>query len=902
LTTAAVIAAHDSGFLSGHHNPWLVALSVVIAFTAAYAALDLASRMTAARGRARAAWLVGGAFAMGLGIWSMHYVGMLAFRLPIPVRYDLPTALLSLLAATFASAIALWVASRSEVSHAASVGASVVLGCGIAVMHYTGMSAMRLSATVSYDPALLVASILVAILVSLAALWRGVFLRDPAASGWGLRKLATAALMGLAISGMHFTGMSATRFRLTTFTFTPPPGFDISILGTAAMVVLTFTVLGLAITTSLLDRRFAVRLARLHASEEQHQTFLRQVIDNNPHLVFVKDWDGNYVLVNKATAEFYNTTVDKVVGRRDSDFNRHPEQVESFLRADREVMSSQRVKLIPEEPATNARTGETHWFQVVKVPLSSSKGGTPQVLGIGTDITQRRQAEENLRRTGQMLQTLIDAAPLAICSLDTEGRVRIWNRAAEELFRWSAEEAAGQVMPIVPPEDMHAFKASLGQVLAGEPLAGLVVRRRRRDGMMLDLRISAAPTRAQDGSIDGGIAVIEDITERKSLGEQLRQAQKMEAVGQLTGGIAHDFNNLLTIVITNAGLMADQLTPEQADVRAELAELQRAALRGADLVRKLLAFSRRRALELRPLNLADVIREAETALRRLLPATVQVSAQCEGVTGPTINGDAGAIEQILFNLATNSRDAMPNGGSFRVRLHRAWLDEDHRRTRGWGTSGEYIVVAVSDTGCGMTPQVRARVFDPFFTTKEVGKGTGLGMAMIYGLMKQHSGYIDLESEVGRGTTVRLFFPAASGTPVPSTADPTRSAALGGTERILVVDDEEGIRRSALRVLTRYGYSVEEATDGEGALELLNNGASDVDLVLSDIVMPRKGGLALYEELRSRGKRVLLMSGYTSGDFDALNQVQPSLRILHKPWTVTDLLRAIRAALDEQASV
>ena len=890
-------ADETARYLASHHEPWLIALSVLIAATASFAALDLASRVTTTSGRGRLVWLVGGAFAMGLGIWSMHFVGMLSFHLPVPVRYDITTVLLSLLAAAFASVVALWMVGWSQLGPVRAALGGIAMGGGIATMHYTGMAAMRLSATVSYDPLLLAASVLLAILVSIVALWRGFLLHDPAASGWGLRKLEAATLMGVAICTMHYTGMAAARFKLTAFHLIPPPGLDISVLGSAAMAVLTFTVLGLAIATSLRDRRFAARLAALHVTEEEHQKFLRQVIDTNPHLIFVKDWEGKYILVNKAIAEFYGTTVERLLGRRDTDFNHHPEQVERFLAADREVMTNKQVKVIPEEPATNVRTGETHWFQVVKVPLVSPRDGSPQVLGVATDVTDRRQASVALRHTTQTLQTLIDASPLAICALDAQGRVRSWSHAAERMFGWAAAEVIGEVLPIVPPEAMPAFRASLARVLAGEALPGLVVQRRRRDGMMLDLRISAAPTRAQDGTIDGIIGIMEDITERKSLGEQLRQAQKMEAVGQLTGGIAHDFNNILTIVITNAGLMADQITPEQADLRTELAELQRAALKGADLVRKLLAFSRQRALELQPVSLADVVRDAEASLRRLLPVTVQVSTQVDGV-GATITGDAGAIEQILYNLATNARDAMPNGGGFRVRLHRAWLDEEHRRTRGWGSTGEYIVIAVSDTGCGMTPEVRARAFDPFFTTKEVGKGTGLGMAMVYGLMKQHGGYVDLESEVGRGTTVRLFFPITSTAAVQSPTEP-ESASLSGKERILIVDDEDGIRRSAVRVLTRYGYSVQEASDGDGALELLGNGGPPVDLVLTDVVMPRKGGLALYEELRSRGRRVLLMSGYTSGDFDALNQAQPGVRILHKPWSVTDLLRAVRAALEEE---
>jgi len=299
-------------------------------------------------------------------------------------------------------------------------------------------------------------------------------------------------------------------------------------------------------------------------------------------------------------------------------------------------------------------------------------------------------------------------------------------------------------------------------------------------------------------------------------------------------------------------------------------------------------------------NLADVLTETERALRRLLPKSVEVSSQIDNAGPFTIQGDVGAVEQILFNLATNARDAMPDGGTLRLAIYRAWLDKEHRRTHGWGTPGEYIVIAVSDTGCGMSPETRTRVFEPFFTTKGPGKGTGLGMAMVYGLMKQHSGYISLYSELERGTTFRLYFPAAAAGTQPSEARPDAVAPVGGTERILIVDDEEGIRRSAGRVLRRSGYAVEEAADGEEALALLSGAERPFDLVLSDLVMPRMGGLALFEKLQGRAgnSRLLLMSGYTAEDVRALNQAQPGLKFLHKPWTITDLLRRVRAILDE----
>jgi nitrogen-specific signal transduction histidine kinase len=411
--------------------------------------------------------------------------------------------------------------------------------------------------------------------------------------------------------------------------------------------------------------------------------------------------------------------------------------------------------------------------------------------------------------------------------------------------------------------------------------------------------VCAAPTRDRDGSIDGVIALVEDVTERKNLGEQLRQAQKMEAIGQLTGGIAHDFNNLLTIVITNAALLASEIAPDRAELRAELSELQRAALRGVELVRKLMAFSRRRSVELQAIDLGQVVSDASNDLRRLLPASVEVSVQIEKAASLTITGDIGAVEQILFNLATNARDAMPDGGALRLSVRRAWLDEEHRQTRGWGTPGEYIVIAVSDTGCGMSKSVQARAFEPFFTTKEVGKGTGLGMAMVYGLVTQHRGYADLYSEEGRGTTVRLYFPAVAAAARNGVAAQDDIKPVGGSERILVVDDEDGIRRSAVRVLSKFGYSVDEAADGCAAMGVIREAKSPFNLVLTDVVMPRMGGMALYHELRREGSAVpvLMMSGHTAEDLDQLEDPLTGARFLHKPWSVTDLLRRVREVLD-----
>ncbi|MFZ5623103.1 MAG: PAS domain S-box protein, partial [Gemmatimonadota bacterium] len=634
-----------------------------------------------------------------------------------------------------------------------------------------------------------------------------------------------------------------------------------------------------------------------HAAEEalrESERQYRSLFEFSADAVFVAGPDGEILAANPAACRMLDRTEEELKSLGRAGIVDATDPALATMLGERDRAGMYRGEL------TFLRRDGSRLICDVTTFLHPDSEGRMRSSTIARDVTARRAAEQELQRTTQVLRTLIDAAPLAIYALDLEGRIRSWNPAAERMFGWSAAEAVGQPLPIIPPEAVPEFHERIRRVAAGESISAVEVRRCRRDGQAIDLRLWAAPTRAPDGRIDGIIAINEDATERKALAEQLRHAQKMEAIGLLTGGIAHDFNNLLTIIITNAGLVADRVAPEQTEMRIEIAELQRAATRGAELVRKLMAFSRRRDLELRPLNLVDVIRDTERTLRHLLPEPVEISVHVDESRPLLINGDAGAIDQILLNLATNARDAMPDGGILRVDLRRARLDDAHRRIRGWGDPGEYVVVEVSDTGSGMSPEILARIFEPFFTTKEMGKGTGLGMAMVYGLMKQHRGFIDVDSEPGHGTTIRLYFPAVTDAIHTHPGGSEDAAIRGGIERILVVDDEDGIRRSAARVLGRFGYTVVEASDGSSALKVIERTEVPFDLVITDLVMPHMGGLALHNELRARGHRtrVLLMSGYTAEDMRAMSDAGAEVSFLRKPWTITDLLRRVRAVLDE----
>jgi two-component system, cell cycle sensor histidine kinase and response regulator CckA len=656
--------------------------------------------------------------------------------------------------------------------------------------------------------------------------------------------------------------------------------------------------LALLASGALMLMAMAAGKARVTSALLASELRFRRVFEHAGIGIGVVDEEGRLTDANASLQQMLGHTREELVGRPISGIS-HPEDVAASQSLLVELIAGQRSTYRLTKRYVR-KDGSFFWGRLATTHIPGEQDDPGSVVGLIEDITDQICTEAALRETSDTLQTLVDASPLAIYTLDGEGQVRSWNHAAEGMFGWTAAEVLGSQLPFIPAEESAQFRQSLRRVLDGELLTGFQVQRRAKDGRPLELRICAAPMRGPSGSMNQVIALAEDVTERKSLGEQLRQAQKMEAIGQLTGGLAHDFNNILTIVITNAALMATELKSDQGEARVELEELQRAALRGVELVRKLMAFSRRRAVEMKPLDLGQVITDASRDLGRLLPATVQVTVQVENGAQLTINGDVGAIEQILFNLATNARDAMSDGGTLRLGVYRAWLDEDHLRTHGWGSTGTYIVLTVSDTGCGMSPGVRARAFEPFFTTKEIGKGTGLGMAMVYGLVSQHRGYAELLSEEGHGTTVRLFFPALPISVQQSIVSSDPEPPAGRNERILVVDDEDGVRRSAVRVLSRFGYVVEEAADGEGALVAVGQSRDPFDLVISDMVMPRMGGMELYRELRSRdsGARVLLMSGHTAEDIDALEEPTAGVKFLHKPWSVTDLLRRVREVLDE----
>lgn len=460
---------------------------------------------------------------------------------------------------------------------------------------------------------------------------------------------------------------------------------------------------------------------------------------------------------------------------------------------------------------------------------------------------------------------------------------------------WNAVHDDGTPMPWDDHPAMTALRL-------GAPQRDIVVGVKRPDGTRLWVSVNADPVVHPGKTTPGAVVVTyADVTairdgalKLRALEGQLRHAQKMDAIGQLTGGIAHDFNNLLTAILTNADLLTDAVGDADPEAREELQDLRRAARRGAELVRKLMVFSRRDRPELTRVDIKDLLWDATKLLRRVVPESIEIQTNVDRDL-PAIQADPAGLEQVLVNLATNARDAMPGGGILRIQAEQRVLDRAECDTIQWGRPGPYVCLTVSDTGSGMEQETLDRMYDPFFTTKPVGQGTGLGMSIVYGMVQQHNAHIRVDSAPGKGTRIELrFLPAADDVPVDDANESTE--APGGTETILLVEDNEGVRQAARRILELRGYRVISATTGEDALQLFQVHASEIALVLADVIMPRMGGFELVAALRRKGlaPRFLLTSGYTARASEAEALKVP---LMDKPWTPGQLARRVREVLD-----
>ena len=505
---------------------------------------------------------------------------------------------------------------------------------------------------------------------------------------------------------------------------------------------------------------------------------------------------------------------------------------------------------------------------------------------------ERHRLERDLRRTTELLSTIVAAVPVALWAMGTDMRVTVWNPAAERLYGWKAEEILGRTPAFELANDPNSFEIAFEQVKVGRVVEG-EAKRVTKSGDVVDVRRVNAPILDRQGNFEGVLAIHEDISERKRLEADLIQAQKMEVVGRLAGGVAHDFNNILTAILGYSDL-AHSMTAEP-ELKAALDTVMGAARRAAGLTQQLLAFSRRQMLQPKVVEANEVVLEMEPILQRLIGEDVELVAAVNPGIGSVLV-DRTQLEQVILNLAVNARDAMPEGGRLIIRTQAAHVDAEDPHPE--LLPGEYVVISVTDTGTGMDEETKSHIFEPFFTTKEVGKGTGLGLATTYGIVRQSGGYVWVYSELGLGTTFKLYFPRADQPETPAIA---RQPLPGRrTGRVLVVEDQPELRDLARAVLTRRGFQVLAAPDAPTAMRLARE-AGHLDLLVTDVVMPGGTGIDLAKDLRDLQPDlpILFMSGYSEDVTDIAGSM--SRTFLSKPFAPDALLDAVDTAIAQGRS-
>ncbi|KAF0174708.1 MAG: PAS/PAC sensor hybrid histidine kinase [Limisphaerales bacterium] len=617
------------------------------------------------------------------------------------------------------------------------------------------------------------------------------------------------------------------------------------------------------------------------------EAFYHVLVDNLPHYVFRKDPHGRFTYANLLLCENLGRDLEDLLGK--TDFDLFPADLAARYQAgDREVIrSGQKLEAVEEYRLPD---GDRRFIQLTKVPLFDPYGRVVGVQGVFWDVTEQRRAEEAIREQADLLNLAGDA----IIVRDPAGNTAFWNQGAERLYGWTAAEARGQpTAKLTHDEADKLMELELSLQTRGEWSGEL--KQKSRAGGELVVMSRWTLVRDPQGRPKSVLIINTDLTERKRLEAQFLRVQRMEGVGTLASGLAHDLNNILAPIVISVPLLRGKLT--EGEIHEIVATIESSARRGTSIIRQLLTFGRGVEGERIPVQVRYLIEDTIKIARETFPRSIRLRALLPDDIWP-VNGDPTQIHQVLLNLAVNARDAMPAGGELCIAARNLMLDEQYAAMNIKARPIPHILVRVQDTGTGIPREIRDKIFDPFFTTKEVGKGTGLGLSTVAGIVKSHGGFIELDSEPGRGTAFSIYLPALpDARQVEGITDPVPSPN-GSGEAILVVDDEDSVRDATRKMLERHGYRVHAAGEGSQALALFSTKLGEINLVITDVDMPVMDGLALVRVLRKMAPRLQIIASTglsTDQRIEALRQLGIE-RPLFKPYTADELLQAVHAAL------
>jgi len=652
----------------------------------------------------------------------------------------------------------------------------------------------------------------------------------------------------------------------------------------------------------------ALERLRIEEAWQNSQRQLTHLLTQSPAVIYSLKTDGK-------TAEpvWVSDNVERLLGYTAAEcqgpeglFNQvHPQDRQAGIDGLVELFAA---KQVVRDYRVRHKNGEYRWVRDEQRLACEAADAPAEIVGSWTDITERKRAEQGQQESERRFREMLENVELIAMTLDTKGAITFCNDYLLRITGWQRAETIGAdwLSCFVPETHLEVKETLLDNVVDGKIPSHYEYPIRTRKGELRQIVWNNTILRDAAGNVIGVASIGEDITERNVLEEQLRQAQKLEAVGQLAGGVAHDFNNMLAVIRGNAELLLMDEGQYTAETKEGLKQVVGASERAANLTRQLLAFSRKQVLQPQPLVLNDVIANLTKMVSRVIGENIDL--QCHYAAPLAhVHADTGMMEQVILNLVVNARDAMPRGGRLMVATEQHTLDEAQAQAHPGARAGDYVCLVVSDTGSGIAPEVLPRIFEPFFTTKEVGKGTGLGLATVYGIVQQHQGWLEVSSQVGEGSSFKVFLPAIATPAQQATSAGVGGDAPGGTEKILLVEDDHAVRLTARRVLESKGYSIQEASSGREALELWQQHTGEFALLLTDIILPGEmTGRDLAERLwgLTPGLRVVFVSGYSadvvSRDTEFIRRTQ--CRFLQKPCSSRVLLETVRHCLDGRASL
>lgn len=633
------------------------------------------------------------------------------------------------------------------------------------------------------------------------------------------------------------------------------------------------------------------KLAELkqHRSEEQ----FRDIFENAPFGIYQTSAEGRLLSINPTGASMfgYEANLQMLAATSDvvSQLFVQPGQRQALVQ---QALASD--GFVHREVEYRRRDGSRFDAVLYMRAVPAGDGSLDYFEGFIEDITLRKKALSELRKLSQA----VEQSPASIVITDTDGTIEFINPKFSQLTGYRLDEALGQKPCLLKSGKMRVevyrdlwSAISSGRVWEGE------LHNRKKNGDLFWERATISPLRDGAGVITNFLAVKEDITEQKNMKEQLFQSQKMEAIGQLAGGIAHDFNNILTVILGYANMLS--MAPGlEASYKQKVDRIINSADKAAQLNRALLAFSRKQIMDPKPAELNDIVRQVQTFLGRIIGEDVHLKL-VTNAPEIKVRVDRSQIEQVLMNLATNARDAMPKGGLLIIETDIQEISLLPNRTASLHSPGRYAVVSVSDNGTGMEQATLSHIFEPFFTTKEVGKGTGLGMAIVHGVINQHNGFINVYSEPGQGTTFKIYLPLSDGAGQEEVPQAVAEPVKGGNETILLAEDDAAVGELEREILTEYGYRVLLACDGEEAVVTFGEHRDGIKLVVMDMIMPKKSGWEAAREINrlKPGTRILFTSGYTKDFIKSRGELEEGTELIMKPVQPMELLRTVRAMLD-----